>query len=429
VTPEPERIGDYVLAERVGFGGMADVFRAERRGLGGFVKVVAIKRILPHLVGNEEFVRMFVDEARIAASLSHANIVSIYDFGKAGSQLYLVMEYVDGCSLLSILERLSASARPVPLRHALFIALEVCKGLHAAHSRVVDGVAAPVVHRDVSPQNILISRLGEVRITDFGVAKAQGRLSNTQADTVKGKIAYMAPEQARGEPVDARCDIFSLGIVLHEMLTGRRLFKGEQHAQTLMQVLEKEIPLPSTVRPKLPADIDRIVMKALARDQASRYQRASELGRDLSQFLISTGIDATSLALADFVRQGVPDGRWQARGEATGLSSTERLGRLLDAIDTGPTDSTDPGVRGAVPGRPAAAPPLDDRLRARERYVALAKELAVEVRTLSDVQLWMQIALLGKLATLSEGSRRREKVITALVEAASGQLDEQGGGS
>jgi serine/threonine-protein kinase len=373
---------------------------------------------------------MFVDEARIAASLSHANIVSIYDFGRAGNQLYLVMEYVDGCSLLSVLDRLSRAARPVPLRHALFIGLEVCKGLHAAHSRNADGVVAPVVHRDVSPQNILISRHGEVKITDFGVAKAQGRLSSTEANTVKGKISYMAPEQARGESVDARCDVFSLGVVLHEMLTGRRLFKGEHHAQTLMQVLEQEIPPPSRVRSKLPADIDRIVMKALERDPLARYQRASELGRDLSQFLISTGIDATSLALADFLAHVGLDGPWPTRPEAAHLSSTEKLGRLLDGLDTGPAELTDGGVGGAASGSESEVAAHDDesrsRSRSREEYIALAKELAVEVKTLGDVQLWMQVALLGKLATLSEGSSRREKFITALVEAASGQLDEQG---
>lgn len=425
---EPERIGDYLLADRVGFGGTADVFRAERHGRGGFVTVVAIKRILPHLVADKEFVRAFIDEARIAASLSHANIVSIYDFGIAENQLYLVMEYVDGCSLLSALERLRAAARPVPLRHALLVALEVSKGLHAAHSRVVGGVTAPAVHLDVSPQNILISRHGEVKLTDFGIAKALRSLSGPDAETVESKRgAYVAPEQACGNHVDVRSDIFSLGVVLHEMLTGRRLFEGGQHSQTLTQVFDKEIAPPSTRRPKLPAEIDRIAMKALERDPAARYQRAAEIGRDLTQFLLSTGIDATSPALSELLRPLFPGGRWLDRAETRQLPSSEKLARLLDAVDTGSARSAAADVQTAASSCAPSVSPDDEQSRSRERHVALAKELAAEVRTPSDVRLWLQVALLGKLATLSEQSSSREKVIAALVDAASGELDEHGG--
>lgn len=425
----PDRVGDYILAERVGYGGMADVFRAERRSLGGFVKTVAIKRILPHLLGNENFVKMFIDEARIAASLSHANIVSIYDFGQTGDELFLVMEFVDGYSLLTVMRNLAERGRPLPLRHALFITLEVCKGLQAAHSRIVHGSSAPVVHRDISPQNILVSHGGEVKITDFGVAKAHGRISTTQADTLKGKISYMAPEHMRGEDVDARSDIFSVGVVLHEMLSGTRLFRGVHQADTLMQVLHKDIPEPSAVRLKLPAEIDRITMKALARERGSRYQRVAELGRDISQFLLATGIEATGFAFADFLAGAMPEGSGRASPKKPAVGDSRQLGQILDDLGGSPPEPASGALKDELAkarGRPLSGSAGEDTAvddRERRRFMEIAKDLAGEVHSRSDVELWVQVALLGKMATLATDSSKHAKLVEALLAAADGRLD------
>ncbi|MEM9191024.1 MAG: serine/threonine-protein kinase, partial [Myxococcota bacterium] len=207
---------------------MAEVFRGEAQSVQGFRKQVAIKRVLPHLAQNQNFIAMFLDEARLGARLTHANIVTVFDIGAADNTYFIVMEFVDGANLKNVMESLRKQGRRFPMKEAIFICIEACRGLNYAHETIDDeGRALDIVHRDVSPPNILISKRGEVKLTDFGLAKATTQLEKTDPGVVKGKFSYLSPEAALGQPVDARADIFALGIVLWEMLAGRRLFLGE----------------------------------------------------------------------------------------------------------------------------------------------------------------------------------------------------------
>lgn len=418
---EGTEFGAYHLLEKIGSGGMADVYRAERRGVSGFVKTVAIKRMLPHLASNEHFVKMFIDEARIAASLDHSNIVSIHDFGQIDGQLFIVMELVEGWNVAQILKQLRTEQRLLPLRHALFIVLELCKGLQAAHARTVGGRPAPVIHRDVSPQNVLVSTVGEVKIVDFGVAKTAVRLSETQVNSIKGKLAYMAPEQASGAEVDPRADVFSTGIVLHELLTCHRLFTGKHEAEMLLKVLSEPIAPPSKTRSKLPPEVDAIVMKALDRDLSRRYRTIAELGRDISAFLLSTRLEAGPVELSDFLR-GVFPAQFAAIAPAPpaphiagdGIALTRIVANEIGQLGA---DLEVPGLVRPNPGDTPATIPG----HTQTQLVRLVKDLAGEVATLDDVSLWVQVALLARLGLISsKATEKRDRVINALANAARG---------
>ncbi len=285
----PDRFGQYELLERVASGGMAELFRARRTGVEGFQKIVAIKKILPHIADNDEFITMFADEAKLAAQLNHPNIVHIYDLGKIEAGGYFIaMEYVDGLDLRTILRsaREADLAMPVPL--AVYVASKVASALDFAHRRKdARGEDLNIVHRDVSPQNILISHEGEIKLCDFGIAKADRKVSKTESGSLKGKLQYMSPEQAWGKSIDLRSDLFSLGCVLHEMLTGERLFRGDSDLTVLELVRKAEIVPPSQLNPDVPAALDSVVMKALARDPEERYATGAEMLRDLETVLYS----------------------------------------------------------------------------------------------------------------------------------------------
>src|SRR6202035_1758460 len=232
-----ERFGQYTLQEKIATGGMAEVWKARMRGVEGFQKTVAIKKILPHLTDNSEFVGMFIDEAKLAAQLSHPNIIHIYDLGKIGRDYYIAMEYVEGKDLRSILNAGRKRDMPMPLGPALLIAGGLASPLDYAHrKRDFEDRELGLVHRDVSPQNVLITFEGDIKLCDFGIAKAVSKASQTQMGALKGKLQYMSPEQAWGKPVDARSDIFSLGAILFEMLTGERLFPGDSEMSVLEAV-------------------------------------------------------------------------------------------------------------------------------------------------------------------------------------------------
>jgi hypothetical protein len=283
----PIPFGKYLLLERVNVGGMAEVFKAKAFGVEGFERILAIKRILPNMADDDEFINMFVDEARIAVQLSHANIVQIYELGKFDNQYYIAMEYVAGKDLRFILDHVRKKKELLPLPASAFIVSKICEGLDYAH-RKADPTGRPlnVIHRDVSPQNILVSYEGAVKITDFGIAKAEDRASKTQAGVLKGKFGYMSPEQVRGLEIDHRSDIFAVGILMYEMITGKRLFLGESDFSTLEKVRNADVPLPSQVNPKVSPELERIMMKTLAKERDDRYQWGSELHDDLQQFLI-----------------------------------------------------------------------------------------------------------------------------------------------
>ncbi|HLN81781.1 MAG TPA: TonB family protein [Thermoanaerobaculia bacterium] len=285
----PDRFGQYELLERIASGGMAELFRARRSGVEGFQKIVAIKKILPHIAGNDEFITMFADEAKVAAQLNHPNIVHIYDLGKIEAGGYFIaMEYVEGTDLRAVLRSGRDHDLPLPVPLAVYVASKVASALDYAHRRRDPrGEELRIVHRDVSPQNILISHEGEIKLCDFGIAKADRKVSQTESGALKGKLQYMSPEQAWGKPIDHRSDLFSLGCVLHEMLTGERLFRGDSDLTVLELVRKAEVPPPSRVNPDVPAALDAIVLKALAREPDDRYGTGSEMLRDLESILYS----------------------------------------------------------------------------------------------------------------------------------------------
>ena len=302
--PAGETFGQYTLLERIAVGGMAEVWKARMRGVEGFQKTVAIKKILPYMTGNTDFISMFIDEAKLAAQLSHPNIVHIYDLGKIGSDFYIAMEYVEGKDLRSLLNAARQHDLPLPLGLALLIAVRLANALGYAHrKRDFEGREMALVHRDVSPQNVLISFDGDVKLCDFGIAKAVSKVGQTQMGALKGKLQYMSPEQARGAQVDARSDIFSLGAVLFEMLTGQRLFDGDSEMSVLEAVRQVKVRPPSQVVPTIPREIDDIVMHALAGRPEDRFQTAGELEQRLEAVLYALKPSPSYSDLAAYVRR------------------------------------------------------------------------------------------------------------------------------
>jgi eukaryotic-like serine/threonine-protein kinase len=282
-----EQFGKYYLLEKLNQGGMAEVYLSRHIGAEGIGKFVAIKRILPQFSENTDFVEMFKEEAKIAVNLAHSNVVSIHEFGIEKSQFFLVMDYVEGRDLRRILNKMKKSGLSLSIEQVLYIIKEVAAGLDSAHRCLDRSTGKPlnINHRDISPQNVMISFEGEVKIVDFGIAKAETQLETTRAGTLKGKFGYMSPEQAEGQVVDLRTDIFSLGIVLWELLANDRLFVANNEVNTLRKIRECQIPSLRKINPNIPVDLEKIVNKALARDRNLRYQTSAALHRDLSRFL------------------------------------------------------------------------------------------------------------------------------------------------
>src|SRR5580700_11796626 len=263
----------YRVIERLESGGMAEVFRAESEGLQGFRKQVAIKRVLPHLSSKKKFISMFLDEARLSAQLSHSNCVQVFDIGVGDSAYFIVMEFVDGANLKAVIEQLKRAGKDFPVEAAVHISLEICKGLAYAHELTdPQGVALHIVHRDMSPPNVLITKHGEVKIVDFGLAKANSQLEKSEPGIIKGKFSYLSPEAAMGQEVDARTDVFAVGIILWELLSGQRLFLGDTDFQTVKKVQAAQVPSISSINKRVPQDLEKIMNRALARDPDQRYR-------------------------------------------------------------------------------------------------------------------------------------------------------------
>ncbi len=299
------KLGDNELMLRIGRGGMATVWVArERRRDPKDDRLVAVKAMLIELADETEFVTMFLDEVRLVRAIKHPNIVEIYDVGDADGVMWMSMEWVEGESLHTVIAE-AGKRRAIPSELAVKIIADAASGLHAAHELCdLDGSLRGVVHRDVSPHNILIGTNGVVKLVDFGVAKAVGRISEaTRAGQLKGKFGYMSPEQALGKQVDRRSDIFSLGIVLFELTTSRRLFRGEHDIDTLKLVIGGPIPRPTTIDPKYPPGLERIVLKALERNVQARYQTAQELAEDLRAYLKSERVVVAQSALSGLMKR------------------------------------------------------------------------------------------------------------------------------
>jgi len=281
VLPQPIQFGKYTLFERIGRGGMADVFKGRVQGPAGFERVFVVKRILPHLSDDPQFTRMFIEEAKLSARLNHPNIVQVFELGAVDKEYFIAMEYVRGRDLAETMRTLWARIGPPRPELVAYIGREMCRALAYAHDLTGDdGEPLGMIHRDVSPSNVMLSYEGAVKLLDFGIAKALGgeqEESGTQRGTLKGKFAYMAPEQTQGNDVDRRIDIFATGIVLHEILTGRRLFKGENDLQTVERVRQCDVAPPSLQNPLCPPELDGIVLRALARNRDERFQSSSEM--------------------------------------------------------------------------------------------------------------------------------------------------------
>lgn len=339
----------YRVIDRLESGGMAEVFRGEAVSVQGFKKMVAIKRVLPHLVQNKNFIAMFLDEARLGARLNHANIVSVFDIGAADNTYFIVMEYIDGANLKALVEALRRKNIQFPLKDAIYICMEACRGLSYAHELTDDdGRSLGLVHRDISPPNIMISRRGEVKVTDFGLAKATTQLEKTDPGIVKGKFGYLSPEAAFGRPVDARADVFAVGIVLWELLAGRRLFQGETDYETVKLVQQAVIPSLQDSRPDLDPQFEEIVKRALALDLNTRYQTAGELADALAGYLFSHQMKVTPYDIAHLVKTHTVE-RPKPRRAAPEPSVIDRLIKEELLAFTSLEDMSDPlnpGTRG-----------------------------------------------------------------------------------
>ena len=327
------RLGRYTLVERIRTGGMAEIWRGLAEGPGGFLRKAAIKVILPGYAEDEDFLQMFMDEAAIAARLTHSNIAQTHDFDVVDGTAYLAMEYVEGKDLRTILETAARKRSPIPWDVAAAIALEVAKGLYYVHTLREASRPLSIVHRDISPQNLMVSYTGEVKIVDFGIARAAKRTAVTRAGEVKGKCAYMSPEQALGRMVDARTDLFSLGVVLWELLTGRRLFGGETPAETVARLVRTVVPPPHELRPDLPRELSPLVLKALARDPSDRYPNMLVFYDTLSRFLFEREHFPGPHRLAAWLRELFPD---EVEAHAQGESD-----KTLPGIDSGPIEITE----------------------------------------------------------------------------------------
>ncbi len=305
-SPElPRQFGKYTLVRKLAKGGMAELYLAIQRSMAGFEKVVVIKRILPEMHQDGSFVDMLLSEARVAATLSHPNIVQTFDVGEVDGTYFIAMEHVHGDDIRGIVRQMKKVGRSeFPLAHAVEIALGISAGLAYAHAKHdIDGTPLNIVHRDISPQNVVVTFEGDVKIVDFGIAKSDAPNQDaTEAGKLKGKIPYMSPEQARGDQVDSRSDIFSAGIILFELTTGKRLFKGSSEYDTMRLICESDYPRPSDIRENYPPALEAIVLRALEKNRDERYQSAREMQAALQNFARDERIDASNVALSEFMR-------------------------------------------------------------------------------------------------------------------------------
>lgn len=303
-----DKFGDFVIVKHLSTGGMAEVYLARMSGVGGFTKPVALKLILPHLAADQMFIKMFLDEARLAVALSHDHIAQILDLGEKQGRYYIAMEFAHGRDLQQITSRTRKSGRLLPLPYAAKIISQIAEGLFYAHTKAdVSGQPLGIVHRDVSPHNIILTFNGTSKLIDFGVAKARITFQEEEEGILKGKFSYMSPEQIRGMPVDPRSDIFALGIVLWEICTGAKLYREASELLTMEAILRKPVPKPRDMRGDMPPDLEAIILKALAKRAVDRFQSAQDMHAALESYLGRSGWNVGSPHLSEFMKKLFPD--------------------------------------------------------------------------------------------------------------------------
>ena len=360
-----DRLGKYELVCRLAIGGMAEIFLARASGIAGFEKLVVLKRILPQYAFQDQFVEMFLAEARLTATLGHPNIAHVYDIGTVDDFYFFTMEFVHGEDLNQIGKALAKAQKPFPLEAALTIIHGVCAGLHHAHDACgSDGLPLGIVHRDVSPSNVLIAYDGSVKLVDFGIAKMTSRAQATRVGTLKGKISYMSPEQCRGEALDRRSDVFAIGILLYEMTTGQRLFPGENEFSTLQAIVHQDVAPPHTLVPGYAPMLEDIVMMALKRDPDQRYETAEDMMLDLEECARAQGLTISSNRLSKLMHElyGRKIAAWN-EAQRAGRSLGEHLAAAMvkdisAAADPGPVTDVTPtsGIRARKSVRSSALP-------------------------------------------------------------------------
>ena len=342
-----ERYGDYELLRLIATGGMAEIYLARHNGGAGLSRTVVVKRMLPQLAVRPDFVRMFLDEARLAAKLNHPNIVQVFNLGEVDQSYYIAMEFVDGPHLGALFALSLRQRAPLPIEQCVHVVARAADGLHYAHDVHDPATGAPLnlVHRDISPQNLLVSRDGDVKVTDFGVAKASTQQSKTRTGIIKGKVAYMSPEQCLGESVDRRTDVFALGIVLYELLTRRRLFRDKSDLLIMQKITSETVPAPSTVNKDIDAELDAICAKALTRRREERFSSAGELAEALDAWLVTHSRGDPRLALQRWFDQHAVELVVPQRDELSGSDSLAR--RSVPPTNPGEATSATPSLNSA----------------------------------------------------------------------------------
>jgi len=377
----PGWLGKYELIGHLATGGMAEIHLARVKGIEGFQKVVVLKRILPALADNPEIVQLFLDEARLAATLQHSNIVQVYDVGVSDGSYFFTMEHVHGEDVRTILRTAGELGWTIGLSEALTIVLGMCAGLHYAHEKVgFDGNPLGIIHRDVSPSNVLVSYDGLVKVVDFGIAKAASRSSETQHGSVRGKFGYMSPEQCESRPLDRRSDLFAIAIVLYELTTSTKLFRGDSDYAIMKQIVEHPAPPPSTRRPGYPPELERIVMKGLERDRDRRYATAQEMQIDLETFVREQRLAISTVTMARFMEElfGRKIDQWRA-AQKRGLGLIEHLQQTMTART--PSFSAVDVLLETKSASPVAVP--RKRARKRNRALAIAATAALVVAAIA----------------------------------------------
>lgn len=370
--PGQEQFGKYTLLRKIATGGMAEIFLAKQAGFGDIERFVVIKRVLPHLTENPEFSRMFVDEMRTSAFLNHPNIVQIHDVGAVGDQYFIAMEYLEGRDLRRIMRKAAARGEVVPLGFAIRAISDICEGLHYAHyRRDNNGQPLNIIHRDVSPQNAMATVQGAVKLLDFGIAKAETQLNETRSGVLKGKYSYMSPEQATGQPLDLRSDIFAVGTILYELTTGRRLFKHPNEIVVLKMVADADVPPPRGVDSGYPPELERIVMKSLARRSATRYQTCRELQQDLNEFAIQLRFNWGPGEVGDYVAQLFEDER--AELDPSSMPPPEVDDQVISFIE-------DAGNRPSAHGTPSFPSLLEQNVAAQREETSKTGSLSMLVQ-------------------------------------------------